>query len=196
MEKDSPYWKSVYDKAFDHLAELRAERDTLDTQLEEINKEIVQLEQVVSALTHLTADDAAKDESLVVGGIAELGLAEACRKVLQTTNSYRTARGVRDSLEASGYDLKGHHNNPLASIHGVLKRLVDSGEVEQLESGGKTRYRWKHKPITVRASGSVSAFSAIERAAIEAAGRTLGNPREANAIARAIADAEKLKGKI
>ena len=47
-----------------------------------------------------------------------------------------TARAVRDSLEISGYNLK-QHGNPLASIHGVLKRLADSGEAEQIEAGAK-----------------------------------------------------------
>jgi hypothetical protein len=106
-----------------------------------------------------------------------------------------TARGIRDSLAVSGYNLE-QHSNPLASIHGVLKRLAERGDVEQLEAEGKTRYRWKEKTVTIKASGVIRTESTIERATRRATEETTRNPRELKAIASAIEDIERLKGKI
>jgi hypothetical protein len=89
-------------------------------------------------------------DQMFVEGVSDLGLAEAVRKILASSKGvFRTARGIRASLETSGYDL-GQHNNALASIHGVLKRLVDSGEAEPVGTEGKTRYRWKGSTAPTR----------------------------------------------
>jgi hypothetical protein len=188
--KDETYWKAVYDKAFEHLAELHAERDTLDIQLEEVNKEIVQVEKVLSALTHLTASDTVISDSIVVGDVSGLGLADACRKVLQASNTHRTARGIRDSLEASGYDLKQHKNH-LASIHGVLKRLVDSGEVELLDMEGKLRYRWKPKTVRVTGGAGLGTLGAIGQAAEMASRRAMQELVTSTHIAQRLMEEEK-----
>ena len=142
---DGKYWIKVYETALERLAALRADRDILDAQLEELNKEIVRFEKVVSTLSPLASDGTRMATAVpTVEGIAALGLADACREILKQSPQHRTARGVRDSLVASGYNI-GQHTNPLASIHGVLKRLAQSGDVEELEAEGKTRYRWKVK---------------------------------------------------
>ena len=144
--KDAAYWRMVHATAFTRLAQLRADRDALDAQLEQLSREILQLEKVVASLEPLTSNTTTYSRAgIEVEGIEQMGLADACREILKQKVEYRTARGVRDSLAASGYDLE-QHSNPLASIHGVLKRLAESGDVEELESEGKTRYRWK-KPI-------------------------------------------------
>ena len=146
--KSGRYWNGVRENALAELAELRAERDVRQSELELLNQEIVRLEQAVSSLTPLAADeDHVIHVGIVVEGVAEMNLADACRAILKHNPTYRTARGIRDSLRDSGYNLD-QHTNHLASIHGVLKRMADSGEVEQLESEGKTRYRWKGSVAT------------------------------------------------
>ena len=141
MPTGKDYWKKVLDNAQKQLAEMRAERDILDVRLNDLNTQIVQLEQVLSSLEPM-ASEAPHDDAVRVEGVAHLELAHAIREVLKMSEQYRTPRGVRDSLKASGYDLD-QHSNPLASIHGVLKRFAESGEVDSLETKGKTYYRWK-----------------------------------------------------
>ena len=147
----SDYWKGVLNTARERLIELRARRDELDAEREEVNLEIVQVEQVVTNLTPLVAE-ARQDMprvSMLLGG---LSLADACREVLKSTNKHMTPIEVRDALEASDYDLK-QHNNALASIHGVLKRMADSGEVEPVTNDVRgTMYRWKGGGIRVPGS--------------------------------------------
>lgn len=144
MAKDA-YWEGVYRKVQSELNELRDGRDLMLSDLQEANDMIVQRERLLEYLKPLLEEGDADLNQIVQ--VANLGLAEACREVLRRVNQFRTARGVRDTLEASGYDLK-QHNNPLASIHGVLKRLAESGDVEPHESNGTTRYRWKDRGVT------------------------------------------------
>jgi hypothetical protein len=145
--KTGRYWIEVREKALAELAELRAERDIKESELEILNQEIVRLEQAVAGLSPLASDGI---DMMTVGirveGIANMGLADACREILKQSPSYRTARGIRDSLRDSSYNLE-QHTNPLASIHGVLKRFVEAKEIEQLETEGKTRYRWKGETV-------------------------------------------------
>lgn len=141
--KTGRYWIEVREKALVELAELRAERDVKESELELLNQEIVRLEQAVSSLSPLASDGGhVFHVGVIVEGVADMSLAEACREILKQSTTYRTARGIRDSLRDSGYNLD-LHSNPLASIHGVLKRFVEAGEVEHLETEGKSRYRWK-----------------------------------------------------
>lgn len=88
-----------------------------------------------------------QDDTIVVQGVDNMELADAIREVLKVSEQYRTPRGIRDSLRASEYDLT-QHPNALASIHGVLKRLAESGEVEQLNFKGKTYYRSRDLPLS------------------------------------------------
>jgi len=137
------YWRAAYEAALTRLAELRAERDLLDAQLETLNQEIIRFEKAADVLSSIASDGIRVAMAVpTVEGIEKMGVADACREILKQNPQHRTARGIRDSLTASGYDIE-QHSNPLASIHSILKRLAQSGEVEELENEGKTRYRWK-----------------------------------------------------
>jgi hypothetical protein len=59
-----------------------------------------------------------------------LGLTDACRLVLRNATQPLTALEVRDRLASIGVDLE-KHSNPLASIHTVLKRLHEAGELAE-----------------------------------------------------------------
>ena len=147
---DEEYWKGVYEKAHQDLVDLVAECDWRAAELDELRKERAQLEALLERVAAFRPESNEPLAFAIVHGVAQLKLAEACREVLKQTNQSRTARGVRDSLEASGYNLK-QHKNPLASIHGVLKRLVSAGQVEEVEVSGKIRYRWRQPLPTVPA---------------------------------------------
>ena len=150
MSRDKSYWKQVLADANEHLAAVRDERQQLEAKRTELNGEIIRLEQLIASLTPLASEpQSVKSKTFVVGIAAEMGLTEACRAVFRKTQQSITARRVRDMLESGGYDLE-QHRNPLASIHGVLKRLEESGEVERMENNGKTFYRWigeKRTPV-------------------------------------------------
>lgn len=71
------------------------------------------------------------------------GLTDLCRMVLKTAGHPLTALEVRAQLEAMGVDLS-RYSNELASIHTVLKRLNDSGEVRFLpRAHERPAYQWK-----------------------------------------------------
>jgi hypothetical protein len=66
-----------------------------------------------------------------------MSLADACRAVLKTTMTSMTPKEVRDGIKRLGYDLSGK-SNAMASIHSVLKRLAESGNVHREGS----QYLW------------------------------------------------------
>jgi hypothetical protein len=71
------------------------------------------------------------------------GFTDAVRIVLSKNQGYSTtAIGVRELLVKSGFPLSGY-SNPLASIHTILKRLADRGEVDTETVGGEMYYHWK-----------------------------------------------------
>ena len=77
------------------------------------------------------------------------GLTEACRAVLRNASNAMTPVEVRNRLAAIGFDLS-HYSNELASIHTVLKRLNQSGQLRLLPRGrGKHAYEWNRSPRTV-----------------------------------------------
>jgi hypothetical protein len=146
LEKETPKivdLKEMADGIRRSIAHLEKERDSRQIEVDNLNIHIAQLELVLSTLGPLVEDVRVElQEQLFVEGLTDVKLADACRTVIKAGPAYRTARGVRDVLEASGYDLS-QHKNPLASIHGVLKRLADAGEIEETEINGTTRYRRK-----------------------------------------------------
>jgi hypothetical protein len=79
---------------------------------------IAQLKHSIAALTRLCGYEPT----------VPLGLTEACRLVLRNAVQPLTALQVRDRLVSIGIDLD-KYSNPLASIHTVLKRMHEAGEV-------------------------------------------------------------------
>ena len=71
-----------------------------------------------------------------------LGLTDAIRLVLSDAMAPLTPRQVRDRLEAFGYE-KLPKANPMAAVHGVLRRLATTGDArDDYEVKGKTAYRF------------------------------------------------------
>src|SRR5262245_17994303 len=129
-------WSDVNRKIQEELTELREGRELQLSDLAETNDRIVQLEKLAEYITPLLEESETLPDVSVP--VTNLNLADAVREVLKHSEQFRTPRGIRDALEYNGYNLKERHNNPLASIHGILKRLVESGEAEAHEG----RYRW------------------------------------------------------
>jgi hypothetical protein len=160
---EDQFWKDAYFKVRQQLTELRGERDERTLELADINQEILQLEELELRLAPFVETEPVKIS--LSSDIIGLGLSESLRSILkQSAPQYRTARGLRDSLDAAGYPLKQMHNNPLASIHGVLKRFVEAGSVEVVEKDGKSRFRWVDKP-----ERPITGFSGLARPRVDAA---------------------------
>jgi hypothetical protein len=109
MSKDD--YRRALDAAVREYEKLFAEHAALEGRL-------AQLKHSIAALTKLCGYEPT----------VPLGLTDACRLVLRNATQPLTALEVRDRLTAIGVELE-KHSNPLASIHTVLKRLHDAGEL-------------------------------------------------------------------
>jgi hypothetical protein len=69
-----------------------------------------------------------------------MGLTPAVRAILTEAARALTPVQIRDRLNAYGYD-KLPPGNPMAAIHGVLRRLLDMGEVKKVVIDLKAAYR-------------------------------------------------------
>lgn len=141
MSKD--YWKQALEEARSRREVLLDRRVNLSEKLTNIDEELGQLDQVISSLIPLAGETSVAGFSRFLEDLANIGLADACRAVLQATpDRFLSPVAIKKTLEEQGYDLK-QHNNVLASIHGVLKRLVESGEaIKSASMGGTSIYKW------------------------------------------------------
>lgn len=120
-------YKRALDAAVREYEQVSAEHAALEARL-------AQLKQSIAALTRLCGYEPT----------VQLGLTDACRMVLRNADGPLTALEVRDRLTAIGLDL-GRYSNALASIHTVLKRMHDAGEVsarDREDVQAKTAYMY------------------------------------------------------
>jgi hypothetical protein len=123
MSKDD--YRRALDAAVREYEKLSAEHATLESRLS-------QLKHSIAALTKLCGYEPT----------VPLGLTDACRLVLRNATQPLTALDVRNRLASIGVDLE-KHSNPLASIHTVLKRLYEAGELaehDRDEPSARTAY--------------------------------------------------------
>jgi hypothetical protein len=112
--------------------ELKIVRAKLAMQQAEIDQ---RLSQVLSAIEGL---------AVVEGGLPEFEakLADAIRAVLGVSSRALFPTEIRDRLQVINYDFS-NQKNPLASVHMVLKGMLDAHELESFidELEGRPRYR-------------------------------------------------------
>jgi hypothetical protein len=127
-----------YKLEYDELTELRRRVDA-------------RLAQLHTAITAVTA--AANREPLRFEGT----LADACRIVLKSATKPMAPTEVRDGVVGLGFQLSTiQHDNPMASIHAVLKRFADSGDAEKVPSKNGMLYRWTGKAQAERATHTMA----------------------------------------
>jgi hypothetical protein len=117
------------------LSELLAEDANLKTQAELIQRRRTQISAAIVSLTALENDQMPEFSG---------GLAEAIRTVLRAdTKMTFSATDVRTGLKILKFNFD-NMSNPLASIHSVLRRLHESGEVyaNAAEGDASARYQW------------------------------------------------------
>src|SRR5215471_5009265 len=138
--------KEEYRRALD--AAVR-EYERLSAEHAALESRIAQLRHSIAALTKLCGYEPT----------VPLGLTDACRLVLRNSTSSLTALEVRDRLAAIGVDLD-KYSNPLASIHTVLKRMQEAGELVERdrsdEATAKTAYAMALSTLASRGYVSLS----------------------------------------
>ena len=118
-------------------------RKLLD-QRDKLNLKIEHTAELISANANFLPQDerAAQLQKLAEMVAGPPGFTDSVRHVLRNVPSQAlTAKKVRDLLRGAGFDLSSY-TNPLASIHTILKRLAERGEVVVSESNGELQYRW------------------------------------------------------
>lgn len=121
----SAEYQKALSKAEQQLAEEKRE-------LQHRQVRIARLEQTVAALRALTDPEYQ----------SELGLTDAVREVLKTSTYALRPVDIRARVEAGGVNL-AHHVNPMASLHAIITRLLNSKEViEAFLPTGKPVYWW------------------------------------------------------
>ena len=123
-------YNSILEESIAEYQELRATRDELDMQ-------IAKKFQFIKATINLLPDkEKLRYTALVsLGRLEEHGPTLAIRKVLQDKPTrWMTATTVRNLLVVNGFDFSGYRSNPLASVHSILKRLGQEGEIDVLRA--------------------------------------------------------------
>jgi len=118
MSKDE--YRRALDAAVREYERVFAEHAALESR-------IAQLRHSIAALTKLCGYEPT----------VPLGLTDACRLVLRNAAAPLTALEVRDRLQSIGVDLS-KYSSPLASIHTVLKRMHDAGELVERDRDDDT----------------------------------------------------------
>ncbi len=135
-------YKQALKQAKDDLVHRIAALGDYQVKVAEAEREIMELRQTVAALARLCGEPEFVEEDA-------LGLTEAIRMAFRThepgmygLGEGMSAHDVRTKLEAMGY--AGRWGNVLASIHTVIKRLFDKGELEAAGNiNGRDTFRWK-----------------------------------------------------
>jgi hypothetical protein len=120
-------YKQAYNRAKQELLERLKKRDQLD-------QEIRKLKQSAKTLAELAgADPEEIDKLLLAEGFApdsRLGFTDAIRRLLRTRREALHPIEIRDDLLKMG--IGRDQVNLLSSIHTVLRRLVEAGEIEKM----------------------------------------------------------------
>jgi hypothetical protein len=116
-------------------------RRALDAAVREYEKAIADRTQLDARIAQLQHSIAALTRLCGFEPTVSFGLTDACRLVLRNAAEPLTATQVRDRLVSIGLDL-ARYSNPLASIHTVLRRMRDGGEIVERdrEDDDRTAY--------------------------------------------------------
>jgi hypothetical protein len=132
------YHRSLY-KAKQDLARHLVERQQLDQKIARLHAVVTNLQNLCAEIDRKRFD---KRVDRVIKKDLKAGITQSARVILEQTFFPMTPSELLRSIEARKYNL-ARYANPLAVIHTVLKRLLQSGEVrEVLQPDGKKAYQW------------------------------------------------------
>jgi|RhiMethySRZTD1v2_1073278.scaffolds.fasta_scaffold514210_2 hypothetical protein len=134
MTKTHPAYATflaAFSEAKEKLRSTVSERDTTERKLAAFDEEIIRLRRVVVSLGDMIG---AETE------LAELGITEAVRTVLNNATTRMTLKEVKEGLTLLGFDLNTQKNAD-ASVLAVLNRMLEKHEIrkeEQVHAKGKS----------------------------------------------------------
>jgi hypothetical protein len=139
-------YRELLDTEAAKLRKLLTRREDLQSELAEVNANVARLREGVFGLAALAGVDLkAESPDLFRGSVrGNVGLTSAIRMAIRGADFPMTPTDIRDYLVDNAYPIR-EHKNPLASIHSVLNRLIDAGEVVMGTDTRrkKTVYVWK-----------------------------------------------------
>jgi hypothetical protein len=100
------------------LALLEEERERLVQRTAEIDERARQLREYLKAMTPLIAKGSGQ-------ALAEVGVTNLCRQVIDSTPRWVTAQEVRTTLKGIGVDISSY-TNPMSVLHSILHRVAAS----------------------------------------------------------------------
>jgi hypothetical protein len=139
-------YKQSFDSAIEELAELMAEREEVETRREQIERRVNLLREAILGFAWLcgkSSYEVAKERPELFPDTAspDVGFTDAIRSVFRDDrDSSHSAIGIRDYLDFTGFDI-AKYKNVLASIHSILKRLKNKGEIIEATRDGKVVYK-------------------------------------------------------
>ncbi len=145
MINNSPYTEAL-NAAITELTSLMGESEDLESRHAETKERIAKLRKGIAGISLLAGEDwqiiKGSNPHLFPDSIPpDIGMTDAVRKVMQSKEEFFSPVAVRTELQKSGYDL-AHYKNVLASIHTILKRLTEAGEVRTDIVEDRTVYKW------------------------------------------------------
>jgi hypothetical protein len=136
-------YKVALDQTLEQLAKALARRERLQLTQAKWDSHIDDLQDAAEALGRLCGIDPTKQhpELFPEDAEPEVGFTDAVREVFRNADErflYQPI-SVREKLKEMGFPI-AKYKNPLASIHTILKRLVEHGEIIRVDFEGSSRY--------------------------------------------------------
>jgi len=130
----------------DSIRQWRTKLKRLAEERDRIEADIAQCEAVVKALAESIEDRTQREKFLAeVETLARSeGFTDAIRRILADSHGPITPPEIRDRMMEDGFRL-GAYKSPLASIHAILTRLGNKGQVRRKVRGDRTAYEWVEK---------------------------------------------------
>jgi hypothetical protein len=132
------YHRTLYEAKQD-LARHLVKRQKLDQKIARLNAVVTNLQNLCVEIDRKSFD---KRVDRVIKKDLKAGITQSARVILQETFFPMSPSALLKNIESRKYNLT-RYVNPLAVVHTVLKRLLQSGEVrEVLQADGKKAYQW------------------------------------------------------
>lgn len=121
-------YKTWYAAAKEELQRLQEERTALEQRRTGLDKQIAALTWTLNGLAPLVGEEPLPPPAGAVQAPAA-GITDSIRAVLAEADRPLSAGEIRDQLRDLGFDTASY-SNVLATIHTVLRRLREAGEIE------------------------------------------------------------------
>lgn len=151
------YIKKALHEAVQELVSLYEQDNELKRRQYELGRQVFKLMSKIHSLAALCEDIPANSYiAQIVRTVEKTGLTAAIRNILIGTGEWLTPTQLREYLIRFRIDVT-RYKNPLGSIHTILGRFVDSGDVEQGVDTKTKRpsFRWKPPDFVDRDDGEL-----------------------------------------